>query len=202
MPRRPPKAWWNACVTGVVEKGGRRARDPRAVCGAVWARKPQREKEHITMASERTKRRGKKRHKAHHAAAPTHHHTQPKVAQHPRAGQSVHHRRRRTHAGQGRELRHLAELLHQMAETSTHHHPKQHGGHAPPPRPRRHSGGPSGAAHHRRRHTHAKNEHKTRRAAHHHHHHRKPEGLLLTNDLSPRGLDRLRLARKLGLKVR
>lgn len=37
MPGRPPRAWMAACVAEVTASGT--ARDPVAVCGAVWARK-------------------------------------------------------------------------------------------------------------------------------------------------------------------
>lgn len=41
-PRRPPKKWFRDCVRGAKHRArstGRRARDPAAVCGALWYRK-------------------------------------------------------------------------------------------------------------------------------------------------------------------
>ena len=35
-PRHPPAAWWDRCLEGVKRAGGRRVREPRAVCGAAW----------------------------------------------------------------------------------------------------------------------------------------------------------------------
>lgn len=51
MPERPPREWFNGCVASVTQHGG--ARNPRAVCGAMWAKKSDAEKRAIIEATER-----------------------------------------------------------------------------------------------------------------------------------------------------
>lgn len=50
-PRRPPKRWFEHCLASVA--GQRHARDPAAICGAVWWRKPPTERARIVRQLER-----------------------------------------------------------------------------------------------------------------------------------------------------
>jgi hypothetical protein len=67
MPGRPPADWFARCVADVAASG--HAVEPRAVCGATWARKTEREKretirteEGRTMAAKKKgKKKGKKK---------------------------------------------------------------------------------------------------------------------------------------------
>jgi len=50
-PRRPPGKWWEACLSSVAAQ--HHAKDPAAVCGAVWWRKPAAERARIVRELER-----------------------------------------------------------------------------------------------------------------------------------------------------
>ena len=54
MPNRPPKEWWDDCVSGVSSHGG--AYDPNRVCGAVWYRKTPAQKRLATKTHESSKK--------------------------------------------------------------------------------------------------------------------------------------------------
>jgi hypothetical protein len=70
MPLRPPKSWFDRCVSEVQAHGG--AVDPAKVCGAVWARKSASEKRAIVALEEGTtmakKKKSKKTHGTHKLA--------------------------------------------------------------------------------------------------------------------------------------
>lgn len=50
-PRRPPREWWAHCLAGATAH--RYARDPAAVCGAEWWKKPASERAAIVRRWER-----------------------------------------------------------------------------------------------------------------------------------------------------
>lgn len=50
-PRRPPRAWWQACLSSVSAQ--HHAHDPAAVCGASWWRMPPKERAAIVRQMER-----------------------------------------------------------------------------------------------------------------------------------------------------
>lgn len=105
MPGRPPRDWFRRCEEAIEARGV--AVDPGAVCGAVWARKDDRERRAITrmeevMATKRKKKSGhgkahaksradgQKKAKTSHRKSGTHRKTQRAPARHGKTARKHH----------------------------------------------------------------------------------------------------------------